>query len=48
MPADHDDEEPDGAVNLARASWLAEYFYERNVNSTAEGVAFAFNGKRGQ
>ena len=33
-------------MNLARAKWLAEYFHEQHINATAEGIAFAFNGKR--
>ncbi|HEO9045960.1 TPA: hypothetical protein QIF36_004167 [Enterobacter kobei] len=44
-PADAD-EPPDSTMNLARARWLAEYLYERQINATAEGIAFAFNGDR--
>ncbi|MEI7161019.1 DUF6890 family protein [Pectobacterium versatile] len=39
----HDD---DDAMSLARAAWLAEYFHECQINSTAAGIAFAFNGSR--
>ncbi|WP_422630905.1 DUF6890 family protein [Photorhabdus tasmaniensis] len=40
LPHGTDDKE-----DLARAIWLAEYFYQREVNSAAEGIALAFNGK---
>lgn len=32
--------------NLGRVAWLAEWLYEKEVNATAEGVAFALTGKR--
>jgi hypothetical protein len=44
-PSD-DDDEADSAMNLARASWLAEYFHESNINSVAEGVKFVLTGSR--
>lgn len=44
LPAPSDAlEPPDGALSLARAMWLAEYFYTRDANATAEGVARAFS-----
>ncbi|AJJ57072.1 hypothetical protein BZ17_3459 [Yersinia pseudotuberculosis IP 32953] len=49
-PRDSEEEEgePDSVMNLARAAWLAEYFYESHVNGTAAGISYAFNGKRDQ
>lgn len=36
--------EPDDKVSLARAIWLAEYIYQRDTNSTHQGIVNAFNG----
>ncbi|HHQ6595638.1 DUF6890 family protein [Serratia fonticola] len=38
--------EGDDPMSLARAAWLAEYFHESAINSTAAGISYAFNGKR--
>ncbi|HCI6131744.1 DUF6890 family protein [Klebsiella michiganensis] len=43
-PADAD-EPPFSALSLARAAWLAEYFYERETNAVTRGIAAAFSGK---
>lgn len=32
-------------MSLARAAWLAEYFHESTINSTAAGICKAFNGE---
>lgn len=36
--------EGDDKTSLARAIWLAEYIYQRETNSTHQGIANAFNG----
>nr|WP_312156339.1 hypothetical protein [Lelliottia nimipressuralis] len=43
MPHPSDaDESPNGALSLARAQWLSEYFYKRSANAVTTGIAQAF------
>ncbi|WP_411705688.1 DUF6890 family protein [Edaphovirga cremea] len=38
--------ESDDALSMARALWLAEYFYKRGANSVTAGVNQAFGGEQ--